>query len=192
LIDLEPATMATPPPDDPNQKGRLQPTRPATLAVVALATTALAWVGISNFYNEMPTLPWLPPLTLFGLAIVEAFAAYTTKNRIDRKAGAPPVQPLVVARYLVLAKASAVAAALFGGLYAGLTTWLLSMRGTLLEVSHDLPQAVIGLGGSLALLTTALWLERACRVPPPPRDKDQPRVGRHVDEDDRAEDGQSA
>jgi hypothetical protein len=183
--------MATPPHDDLNHKGRLQPTRPATLAVAALVTTALAWIAISNFYNEMPTLPWLPPLTLFGLAIVEAFAAYTTKNRIDRKAGAPPVQPLVVARYLVLAKASAVAAALFGGLYAGFTTWLLSMRGTLTSVSHDLPQAVIGLGGSLALLTTALWLERACRVPPPPREGDQPRPGSGVDED-RAEDGQSA
>jgi hypothetical protein len=184
--------MATPSPDDQSQKGRLQPTRPATLLVLALATTALAWIGISNFYNEMPRLPWLPPLTLFGLAIVEAFAAYTTKNRIDRKAGAPPVQPLVVARYLVLAKASAVAGALFGGLYAGLTTWLLAMRGTLVEAAHDLPQAVIGLGGSLALLTTALWLERACRVPPPPKDKDQSRAGRPIDEDDRAEDGQSA
>src|SRR6185312_16768879 len=117
--------MAIPPPDDPNQRPRLEPTRPATLAVAALAATALAWIGISNFWNELPTLPWIPPLTLVGLAVFEAAEALATKNRIDRKRGASPVQPLIVARFAVLAKASALAGALFGGLYLGMTAWLL-------------------------------------------------------------------
>src|SRR6266508_1075150 len=101
--------MATPPPDDPNQKARLEPTRPATLAVAALAATALAWIGISNLWNELPTLPWLPPFTLIGLAFFEAFEAIVTKSRIDRKKGAGPLHPLIIARYAVLAKASGVA-----------------------------------------------------------------------------------
>jgi hypothetical protein len=179
--------MATPPPDDPNQRARLEPTRPATLAVAALAATALAWIGISNFWNELPTLPWLPPLTLIGLAIFEGFEAIVTKNRIDRKAGAGPLRPLIIARYAVLAKASALAGALFGGMYIGLTSWLLTQKDVLAKASDNLPQAVLGTVGSILFVAAALWLERACRVPPPPKDT-EPRVG----EVDRAEDDQVA
>jgi hypothetical protein len=168
--------MATPPPDDPNPKARLEPTRPATLAVAALAATALSWIGISNFWGQMPSLPWLPPLTLIGLAIFEAAEALATKNRIDHKRGASPVQPLVVARYAVLAKASALAGSIFGGIYLGMTTWLLAQRGVLAKADADLPQAVLGAAGAILFVAAALWLERACRVPPTPRDQEQPRA----------------
>ncbi|MEV0130781.1 DUF3180 domain-containing protein [Dactylosporangium sp. NPDC050688] len=173
--------MATPSPDEPNAtgpKGRMEPTRPATLVIAALATTALSWIGISSLWNSLPTLPWLPPLTLIGLAIFEGFEAYSTRNRILRKEGAGPLQPLVVARYAVLGKASALVAALFGGLYLGMSSWLLTQRGVLAKVSENLPQALLGVAGSIVLLAAALWLERACRVPPSPRDKDLPRQGR--------------
>jgi hypothetical protein len=179
--------MATPPPDDSNPKPRLEPTRPATLAVAALAAMALSWIGISNFWNELPTLPWLPPLTLTGLAIFEAFEALATKNRIDRKRGAAPVQPLLVARYAVLAKASALAGSLFGGMYLGMTSWLLSQREVLTKVSNDLPQAILGVVGSALLVAAALWLERSCRIPPPPDSDQKPRP-----EPSRAEDDQVA
>jgi hypothetical protein len=157
-----------PPPDEPARRPRLEPTRPATLIVATLVTTALAWVGISQFWGNMPTLPWLPPLTLIGLALVEAFAAQSTKNRIDRKAGAGPIEPLIIARFAVLAKASALAGALFGGLYLGMASWLLIQREVLIRANDDVPQALIGVGGSAALVIAALVLERACRVPPSP------------------------
>jgi hypothetical protein len=160
--------MATPPRDDQDRRPSLEPTRPANLAVAALITTALAWLGISSFWGSMPTLPWLPPLTLLGLAIVEAVVALNTKNRIDRKAGAGPIEPLVIARYAVLAKASAMAGALFAGLFLGMTSWLLLKRGVLVRANDDLPQAILGIVGSAALVVAALALERACRVPPSP------------------------
>jgi hypothetical protein len=175
--------MATPPPDDPNPKARLEPTRPATLAVAALAATALSWILISNLWDELPTLPWIPPLTLVGLAIFEAAEALATKNRIDRKRGAAPVQPLIVARYAVLAKASALAGALFGGLYLGMTAWLLAQRGVLAQVSDNLPQAVLGTAGAILFVAAALWLERACRVPPPPRDAEGNEIVEHEEDD---------
>src|SRR6185437_13166814 len=137
--------MATPPPDDPNPKARLEPTRPATLAVAALAAMALSWIGISAFWNELPTLPWLLPLTLVGLAVYEAAEALGTKNRIDRKRGAGPVRPLI--------------GALFGGLYLGVTAWLLTQRGVLAQVADNLPQALLGTAGSILLVAAALWLE---------------------------------
>jgi hypothetical protein len=187
--------MATP--EDPNAggpngpKGRMEPTRPATLVIAALVTTALAWIAISNFWNSLPTLPWLPPLTLIGLAIFEGIEAYSTRNRILRKEGAGPLQPLVIARYAVLGKASALVAALFGGMYVGLSTWLLTQRGVLAKVSENLPQALLGVAASIVLIAAALWLERACRVPPDPRDQNLPRQNRQ-DGGDRAPDDQVA
>jgi len=161
--------MATPQPGGQTpQKPRMRPTNPATLVVAGLATAALSWLAISRFYGEMPSLPLLPPATFLGLAIVEAVTAPGTKARIDRKEGAPPVNPLVVARFVVLAKASALAGAIFAGLYAGLTIWLLTERARNAHASADLPRGIAGLLSALALVGAALWLERSCRVPPPP------------------------
>jgi TctA family transporter len=149
----------------------MRPTNPATLVVAGLVMAASAWLGISRFYGDMPfSLPLLPSATFFGLAIVEAVTARTTKARIDRRDGAPPVNPLVVARYVVLAKASALAGAIFAGLYAGLSVWLLTERGRNAHASADLPKGIAGLVSAAALVAAALWLERACRVPPTPSD----------------------
>jgi hypothetical protein len=158
----------------PPPQPTLRPTSLATLCVAALVTAALAWLAISRFYGEFPTMPWLPALTLFGLAVVEAVAAPTTKARIDRKEGTVPVNPLVVARYVVLAKASALAGALFFGMYAGIVLWLLSEGSRLTHASTDLPPTVTGVAGAFALAVAALWLERSCRVPPVPPEQGTP------------------
>jgi hypothetical protein len=160
-------------PQEPTPEPRMRPTNLSTLCVAALTMAALAWLVISHFYGDMPTLPWLPPFVMIGLAIFEAVLAPSTKARIDRKDGTAPVNPLTVAWYVVLAKASALGGALFTGVYAGLLTWLLPQRGQVSHVSHDLPQAIVGLIGALGLTLAGLWLERSCRVPPPPPDEDR-------------------
>jgi hypothetical protein len=157
-----------PEPDDHRTEPRVPPTRASTLIVAGLLTAAVSWLLISRYYTSFPTPPVLPGITLFALAILEFGAAANTKARIDRKRGAQPVDPLLVARFVVLAKASALAAALFTGAYAGISTWLLTERGHLPAAERDLPLALIGLVGSIALVTAGLLLERACRVPPPP------------------------
>jgi uncharacterized protein DUF3180 len=161
-------------PSEPPTRPTMQPTSLATLSVAALATAALSWLAISRFYGDMPRLPWLPALTLCGLALVEAVTAPSTKARIDRKKGTVPVNPLVVARYVVLAKASSLAGALFTGLYGGILLWLIAERGRLAAVNNDLPQVVVGSIGALGLVLAALWLERSCRVPPSPEDETRP------------------
>jgi hypothetical protein len=161
----------------------MRPTSLATLSVAGLGTAAVAWLVISNFYGDMPTLPWLPPLTMLGLATVEAVLAPTTKARIDRRDGTEPVNPLTVAWYVVLAKASALGGALFTGLYAGLLAWLLPQSGSNAHASHDVPQAVVGLVGALGLTLAGLWLERSCRVPPTPGEGGSPTDEDQVDED---------
>jgi hypothetical protein len=148
--------------------------------VAALATAALSWVVISRYYGTIPNLNWLPGLTLAGLAVVEGIAARNTKARIDRKPGTEPVNPLLVARFVVLAKASSLLGAIFAGAYGGVAAWALAERGRLIVAEENLAPAVAGLVGALALAAAALWLERSCRVPKPPdeQDREEPPNGR--------------
>jgi len=176
-------------PDDRNPRPSVQPTRPSTLVVAALGAAALSWLMISRLYNEFPNLPWLPALTLLALAALEFGAASNTKARIDRRKGAPPVDPLLVAKLVVLAKASALAGAIFAGVYGGFSIWLLTEIGRLEAAETDLPPGVTGLVGAVALTISALMLERACRVPPPPSsDQAKPgQTGEREDDQEQAE-----
>lgn len=152
---------------------RLRPTDPATLIVMALAATAVSWLVVGNYYGDLPTIPWVPAFTVFALAIGEGVLARATRARIERRPGAAPLQPLAIARYAVLAKASSLAAAIFGGFYLGLLVWLLVWRGRLAAAAADLPSTVGGLVAATALVTAGLWLEHACRVPKS-QDDDEP------------------
>lgn len=159
---------------EPTQRPTMGPTRPATLVVAGLAAAALAWLLISNFYGDIPALPWLPSVTLGGLAVLEAYAAVNTRARIDRRPGHDPVEPLTVARFVVLAKASSLVGAIFAGLYLGALGWLAIERTR--ATSSDIPAAIAGLVASLALVAAALWLERSCRVPEPPDSEKEPEI----------------
>ena len=77
-----------------------------------------------------------------------------------------------MAKYVVLAKASSPAGAIFTGLYGGPLVWLLA-QGDLTHARADVPPTATGLVASVALVGAALWLERSCRVPKPP-DEDNP------------------
>ncbi len=162
-------TRSTPPDDE----SRMGPTRISTLVVAVLAAAAATWLLISSFYySGLPPLPWLPVVTLAGLAVLEAYAAVNTRGRIDRRPGRDPVNPLLVARFVVLAKASALVGAIFAGAYAGLVGWLLVQSTR--AAGSDRPAAIAGLVASVALVAAALWLERSCRVPERPEDEQEP------------------
>jgi hypothetical protein len=160
----------------------LKPTEPASLLVAGLAAAAVAWLLISNLYQRMPPLGWPPVIIFAGLAALEAAIAQNTWSRVHQRSGTAaagrasqePVEPLTVARFAVLAKASSLAGALFLGFYAGLLPWLVIEASRLPDAAADLPPAVGGLLASGALLGAALWLERACRVPKPPGDEEEP------------------
>jgi hypothetical protein len=139
--------------------------------VAALVTAAIAWLGISRFYGDLPTINWLAGLTLAGLAVVEGIAARNTKARVDHRPRAGPLQPLLVARLAVLAKASSLAGAIFAGAYGGVASWALAERGRLNVAQQNLAPSIASLVGALGLVAAALLLERACRVPPPPDDQ---------------------
>ncbi|MDI5937633.1 MULTISPECIES: DUF3180 domain-containing protein [Micromonospora] len=158
------------PPGGPDpDRSRMGPTRISTLVVAGLAAAAVAWLLISTLYGGFPRLPWLPVVTLAALAVLEAYAAVNTRSRIERRPGRDPVNPLLVARFVVLAKASALAGAIFAGWCAGLTGWLFVEPTR--AAAEDRPAAGAGLLAALALVAAALWLERSCRVPERPEDE---------------------
>jgi len=143
----------------------LRPTSASSLVVAALAAAAVGWLLISTndlFYKISP-LPWTGAGVLAVLAVAEAYLAQNTSARIQRKPGAPPVQPLAVARFAALAKASSLVGALSGGFSAGLLVWLLLEPTD--EAAGGVPVAGATVVAAAALIAAALWLERACRVP---------------------------
>jgi hypothetical protein len=144
----------------------MRPTSVSVLVVAGLAAAAVAWLLLSAFYQSWPPLPWLPIIVIAALAAGEVVLAQNTAARIQRKPGAPRVEPLAVARYAVLAKASSLAGALYSGFSGGVLAWL-ALEPTK-AARDDVPAAVAGVVGSLALVAAALYLERSCRVPDQP------------------------
>ncbi|MFI5955491.1 DUF3180 domain-containing protein [Cryptosporangium sp. NPDC051539] len=162
----------TPPPSPPTPTPRLTPTRPGSLALVVLVACVAAWALANRFYGDLPTFTWFPALSIALLAVFEVIVARATKAKIERQEDAGPVEPLAVARFAALAKASSLGGALFVGLYAGLLLYLLSERSRLAAAADDLPECTGGLIAAVLLVAAALWLERSCRIPDPPDDEE--------------------
>ena len=152
------------PPRGPGpHRPRMGPTQPATLVLAALVAAALAWLLVSMTYASLPDVPWTPTAVLAGLGVLEGYLALNTRARIQRKPGHPSVDPLAVARFAVLAKASSLVGSIFGGFFVGLLIFLIFKHTD--AAHHDLPAAIGGVVGSIILVIAALFLERACRVP---------------------------
>lgn len=158
-------------PQAPKSDPSMRPTSISVLIVAALAAAALGWLLIGWSYGSLPDLPWSPVIVLAVLAVAEGLLAQNTSARIQRKAGTLPVDPLAVARYVALAKASSLVGALSSGFSAGLLTWL-AMEPTA-QAHDDLAPAAGGVVAALMLVGAALWLERACRVPEQPDTKEE-------------------
>jgi hypothetical protein len=143
----------------------MRPTSGSVLVVAGLLAAAAGWLLLSFFYSNWPAPPWLPVIVLAVLAFGEGFLAQNTAARVQRRPGALPVEPLAVARYAVLAKASSLA----GALYVFEPT----------KFARDaVPAAAGGVLAALALVAAALWLERSCRVPEQPDRNDEGEPGR--------------
>jgi Protein of unknown function (DUF3180) len=144
------------------------PTRIRDLIAYAAAVTLITWLAMRQWYGDLPRLRWFVPLSLALLAIAEVLAANQLRDRIRRRPGALPVQPLVAARMLALAKASAVVGAVMVGIWAGLLVYVVPRLGQLNAAGNDTVVGAIGVVAAVALTAAALWLEYCCRTPAPP------------------------
>jgi Protein of unknown function (DUF3180) len=143
----------------------VRPTRASTLIVIGVVTAALTWLLLKAVYNSLPLLPWTGVPALLVVAVFEGGAGRDVRRRVaGRTTGLKPADPLVVSRMLVLARATALAAALVAGLMLGFIGYLSGMLSDSVP-KHDTINASVTLASALAMAGAALYLEFCCRVP---------------------------
>ncbi|HEY7146166.1 MAG TPA: DUF3180 domain-containing protein [Streptosporangiaceae bacterium] len=149
----------------------MRPTRPWTLAAIAIGCALAAWLIVRATFTSLPPLPFTSVPALLLLALGEGVSGRNLKARIRGRPGTKPVAPLAVARMAVLAKASSAAAAAIGGFAAGLLAYVSASlekpvpRGDAFASGATLASAIV-------LTAAALYLEHCCRAPEPP-DEDE-------------------
>lgn len=153
--------------DDNGQlpEGALRPTGWRMLLGLALVSGVVSYLVVDVTYGSLPVLPWTAIPTLLVLAVGEGAAAVHTRRRIRRVPGTEPVEPLLVARLVALAKASSIFAALAVGVFGGMAA-ALPERLAAPTAQADAITALGTAGAAVVLLVVALLLEYACRVPP--------------------------
>lgn len=154
-------------------RGDVTPTRPRDLLAVGLVVAVLANLVIRLTYASLPGFPLFGGITLAVLGVAEAIGGRALRARIRREPGTTPVQPLVAARAVLLAKASSVAGAVVAGAWTGLLVFTAPQAGAVSAAASDTAAALVGLVCALVLVGGALWLERCCRTPDDPDGPDQ-------------------
>ncbi|GAA5122098.1 DUF3180 domain-containing protein [Pseudonocardia adelaidensis] len=149
----------------------MTPTRPRDLFGVALVTAVVVAILVRLSYGSLPPIPLLAGATLGVLGIAEAIGGNMLRARIRRRPGTEPVQPLVAARAVLLAKASALAGAIMTGVWGGLLVHVLPLAGEVTAAGSDSLAGAVGLVCALGLVGGALWLEHCCRTPDDPGDE---------------------
>jgi uncharacterized protein DUF3180 len=143
-------------------------TRPRDLLAVALVTAVLAGLLVRLSYGSLPQIPLFAGATLGVLGAAEAVAGNMLRARIHRRPGTRPVQPLVAARAVLLAKASSLAGAIMTGVWGGLLAHVVPLAGDVTAAGSDSIAGAVGIVCALGLVGGALWLEHCCRTPDEP------------------------
>jgi hypothetical protein len=149
----------------------MQPTKAWSLVLTALCSAVVAWLIAVTSFASLPPLPWTAVPALALLAFVEFLLARNVRVRLEGRTGVRPIDPMSVPRVVALAKASSMAAAVFGGLAAGFCIYTLASLDKPAP-RHDALVTVFTAAFALALVAAALYLERCCRSPEPPDDPD--------------------
>ncbi|MFR9789925.1 DUF3180 domain-containing protein [Streptomyces sp. MB22_4] len=140
------------------------------LAGVFVVAGILSWAG-ARLWNSIGTLPSVPlaaPVVLALIAVVLLATALSLRARFkaqrERRPGAKGVDPLMAARAVVFAQASALVAALVAGMYGGTGVFLLE----LLDLPPRRDQAFyagFSVLAGIGVIAAALFLERVCKLP---------------------------
>jgi hypothetical protein len=151
----------------------VNPSRPAVVLGLAIASAVVAWLIVRFTYASLPLLPWTAMPSLLLLALGETYVGLVTRARIQRRPDTKPMDPLVAARLAALAKASSHAAAALGGVAVGFAIYLAPS----LDKPTPRTDFYVSLGTFIAcaLLVAGAWfLEHCCRTPNGPERIERP------------------
>jgi Protein of unknown function (DUF3180) len=143
----------------------ITPTRPRDLVLPALGAAVVAHLLVRIGYGSLPTFPLSAGVPLAVLGLAEAIGGAALRARIHHKPGTRPVQPLVAARAVLVARASALAGAIMAGAWGGLLGYVAPRSADIAAAAGDTAAAAVGVVGALALVAGALWLQHCCRTP---------------------------
>ena len=156
--------MSVPPADEQPPEGRLRPTSPAAMTAWAVAGLIGGWLlhpVTERVSGTAPVLTWAQPLALALVAAILGATAWLTWRTVHVQRRL--LEPHRAVNRLVLARACALVGALVAGGYLGYAvSWL--GEDAELATQRAWRSAASALAG-LAIVITAVLLERACRVP---------------------------
>ncbi len=151
-------------PSEPQERpGRLRPTSAGALTAWGVAGLVGGWLlrGISERVRDTaPVVAWAQPVALLLVAAILGATAYLTWRTVH--VHHVRLEPHQAVNRLILARACALVGALVAGGYLGYALSWLGVDTDLADqrVWRSLVAAVAG----VAIVVTALLLERACRV----------------------------
>jgi hypothetical protein len=148
----------------------MTPTRWSVLVALGLVAGGVSYLVTRSSYASLPTPTAFALVGLVLLAIAEFYIALVTRARLAGRAGTRPINPLIVARFVALAKASSIVGALATGGYAGFLAWVARLSSP--AASTDTRTSAFGTGFALLLVGAAMFLEHVCRVPSQDDDDD--------------------
>ena len=148
-------------------EGRLAPLPPSAMATCAVLGLAAGWVlhpAAERLRGTAPMVGWLQGAVLFFVAaVLWGVARHTSRTRHD----GGRLEPHRAVNRLVLARACALVGSLVAGGYVG---YAISWLGDPAELADQrVLRSLAAAAGGVAIVISALVLERACRVPPEDR-----------------------
>lgn len=139
----------------------------ALFAVAAILSWALA--RMLDALGSLPSVPVAAPIVLAAIATVLLATALSLRSRLkaqrERQPGAKGVDPMMAARAVVFAQASALVAALVSGMYGGTGVFLLINEIDLPARGDQALYAGLSVGAGIAVMAAAVFLERVCKLP---------------------------
>jgi uncharacterized membrane protein YbhN (UPF0104 family) len=150
----------------------VRPTRWSTLLLIAVVTGGVSYLLTRSTFATLPSPTVYAQLWLALLAITEFYVAMLTRARLAGRPGTRPINPLVVARFVALAKASSIVGSLATGAYLGYLGWVARIDSP--AATSDTRAAAFGASFGFLLVAAALFLEYVCRVPVKEDDDDWP------------------
>lgn len=149
----------------------MKPTKFLTLLMPTIVSWSVVYVLVKLMLQNGAGIPVATPtvmVTLASIAVIEALIAipifkYRSELQKFVKTGVRPkrIDPFYAMRVLVLAKATAIAGALFLGATLSLVFTQLSQP----VVADSIWRNLVALVESALLIATSLIIERACKLP---------------------------
>ena len=140
------------------------------LVGVGLFVAAAAAILTSRFYGSMLAIPATVSISLWAVTAVCVFLTWKVRQAKSKDHGIgldnSQLNPMTIAQFLLVGKASAWTGAIVGGGYLGMLVYVLPHANELVAAAGDLTGVLTSALGGIAMAVAGVVLERHCEVPP--------------------------